>query len=160
MKKPNQTLFQKELGNIISIFGLPCGSACKESTCNVGDLGSILGLGRFPGEEKEYSLQYSGLENSLGCIVHGVTKSQTQLSHFYFHFHLYNWGFPSDSLVKTLPQCSNHRRCRFGPWVGSVPWRRPWQPIPAFLPGEFHGQWSLADYRPETHKELDTTEVT
>ena len=54
----------------------PGGSAGKESACNVGDLGSIPGLGRSPGEGKGYPLQYSGLENSMDCIVHGVTKSQ------------------------------------------------------------------------------------
>ena len=58
-------------------MGFPCGSAGKESTCNAGDLGSIPGLGRSPGEEKGYPLQYSGLENS---IVHGVSKSRTRLS--------------------------------------------------------------------------------
>ena len=47
------------------ILGLPCGSADKESTYNSGDLGSISGLGRSPGEEKGYPLQYSGLENSM-----------------------------------------------------------------------------------------------
>ena len=57
-------------------LGSPCGSAVKESTYNAGDLGSIPGLGRSPGEGKGYPLQYSGLENSMGCIVHGVTKSQ------------------------------------------------------------------------------------
>ena len=41
------------------------------------DLGSIPGLGRSPGEVKHYPLQYSGLENSMNCIVHGVTESQT-----------------------------------------------------------------------------------
>ena len=61
----------------------PCGSAGKEFTCNVGDLGSIPGLGRFPGEGKGYPLQYSGLENSMGCIVHGVPKSRTWLSNFH-----------------------------------------------------------------------------
>ena len=45
--------------------------------CNVGDLGLIPGLGRSPGEGKGYQLQYSGLENSMDCIVYGVTKSQT-----------------------------------------------------------------------------------
>ena len=55
----------------------PCGSTGKESACNAGDLGSIPGLGRSPGEEKGYPLPYSGLENSIDCIVHGVTKSQT-----------------------------------------------------------------------------------
>ena len=46
-------------------------------SCNAGDLGSIPGLGRSPGEGKGYSLQYSGQENSMDCIVHGVAKSQT-----------------------------------------------------------------------------------
>ena len=51
--------------------------------CNVGDLGLIPGLGRSPGEGGGDPFQYSGLENS---IVHGVSKSQTQLSDFHFHF--------------------------------------------------------------------------
>ena len=54
-----------------------CGSAGKESACNVGDLGSIPGLGRSPGEGKGYPLQYSGLENSMDCVVHGAVKSRT-----------------------------------------------------------------------------------
>ena len=58
-------------------LGFPCGSAGKESACNVGDLGSIPGLGRSPGEGKGYPLQYSGLENSMDCIVCGVAKSWT-----------------------------------------------------------------------------------
>ena len=71
-----------------SVFlGFPGGSADKESDCNVGDLGSIPGLGRSPGERKGYPLQYSGLENSMDCIVHRLTKSQTHLSDFPFHFH-------------------------------------------------------------------------
>ena len=67
-------------------LGFPCGSAAKESACNAGDLGSIPGLRRSPGEGKGYPLQYSGLENSKDCIVHGVAKSQTRLSGFHFHF--------------------------------------------------------------------------
>ena len=67
-------------------MGFPCGSAGKESTCNVGDLGSIPGLGRSPGEGKGYSLQYSGLENSMDYVVHGVKKSLTRLSDFHFQF--------------------------------------------------------------------------
>ena len=62
----------------------PCGSAGKESVRNAEDLGSIPGLGRSPGEGKGYRLQYSGLENSMDCIVHGVTKSQARLSNFHF----------------------------------------------------------------------------
>ena len=65
-------------------WGFPCGSAGKESACNVGGLGSIPGLGRCPGEGKGYPLQYSSLENSLDHIVHEVTKNQTQLSDFHF----------------------------------------------------------------------------
>ena len=56
--------------------------------CNAGDLGSIPGLGRSPGEGNSYSLQYSGLENSMDCIVHGVAKSQTQLSNFHTEVYL------------------------------------------------------------------------
>ena len=58
-------------------LGFPCGPPGKESSCNVGDMGSIPGLGRSPGEGKGYPLQYSGLENSVDCMVHGVAKSQT-----------------------------------------------------------------------------------
>ena len=65
----------------------PCGSAGKESTWNAGDQGSIPGLGRSPGEGNGNPLQYSGLENSMDCIVHGVAKSwiRQQLS---LHFKL------------------------------------------------------------------------
>ena len=59
----------------VSVF--PCSSAGKESACSVGDLGWIPGLGRSPGEGKGYPLYYSGLENSMDCIVPGVAKSQT-----------------------------------------------------------------------------------
>ena len=55
----------------------------KESA-NAGDLGLIPGLGRFLEEGKGYPLQYSALENCMDCIVHGVAKSQTRLSDFYF----------------------------------------------------------------------------
>ena len=58
-------------------MGLPGGSAGKESARNAGDLGSIPGLGRSPGDGKSYPLQYSGLENSVDCIVHGVAESDT-----------------------------------------------------------------------------------
>ena len=72
-------------------FIFPDSSVGKESACNAGDLGSIPGLGRSPGEGKGYPLQYSGLENSMDCIIHGVAQSDVtkQLSHShpsYFHF--------------------------------------------------------------------------
>ena len=69
-----------------------CSSVGKESACNAGGLGSILGLERSPGEGKGYSLQYSCLENSMDCVVHGDAKSWTQMSDFHTH--------PSGSVVK------------------------------------------------------------
>jgi len=51
------------------------------------------------------------------------------------------------------------RRCGFDHWVGKIPWRRAWQPIPVFLPGKSHGQRSLVGYGPLGCKELDATEV-
>ena len=58
-------------------MGFPGGSAGKECVCNAGDVGSIRGLGRSAGEGKGYPLQYSGLENSMDCIIHGVAESDT-----------------------------------------------------------------------------------
>ena len=54
----------------------------------MGDLSLIPGLGRSPGEGKGYPVQHSDLENSMGCIDHGVAKGRTQLSDFHFHFPL------------------------------------------------------------------------
>ena len=59
------------------VMGDSGGSDGKESACHAGDLGLIPGLGKSPEEGKGYPLQYSGLENSIDCIVHGVTKSFT-----------------------------------------------------------------------------------
>ena len=66
------------------LLGFPCGSPGKESACNAQDLGLVPELGRSPGEGKGYPLQYSGLGNSMDCIVHAVTNSRTQLSDFHF----------------------------------------------------------------------------
>ena len=66
------------------LLGFPGGSAGKEPACNVGDLGSIPGLGRSLGGGKGYPLQYSGQENSMDCKVHVFTESQTRLSDFHF----------------------------------------------------------------------------
>ena len=64
----------------------PCDSDGKESTCSAGDLGLIPGFGRSPAEGNGIPLQYSGLENSMDCINHGVAESdmaeQLSLSHF------------------------------------------------------------------------------
>ena len=69
------------------LVGFPSGSAGEESACNEGNLGLTPGLGRSSGERKGYPLQYSGLENSMDCIVHGVAKSRIKLS----NQHLNTW---------------------------------------------------------------------
>ena len=61
---------------IFTYVGFPDNSVGKQSACNAGDPRWIPGLGRSPGEGIGYPLQYSGLENSMHCTVHGVTKSQ------------------------------------------------------------------------------------
>ena len=55
---------------------IPCDLVGKESACNAGDLGSIPGLGKFPGEEKGYPLPYSCLENSMNYTVHGTLQAR------------------------------------------------------------------------------------
>ena len=72
-------------------LGFPCGSAGEEFTCNAGDLGLIPGLGRSLGEGKSYPLQYSGLDNSLDCIVHGVAKSRACFEKLAGTNNIYSW---------------------------------------------------------------------
>ena len=79
------------------LYILVIGSAGKEFTCNAGDLGLIPGFCRSPGEGNSYPFQYSGLENSKDCIVHGVAKNWKRLSDFHFPF---PWGFPGNSVSK------------------------------------------------------------
>ena len=73
---------QKGEANHSSILGLPLWLSWLRICPQCGRPG----LGRSPGEGKGHPLQYSGLENSTDCIVHGVTKSWTGLSNFHFHF--------------------------------------------------------------------------
>jgi len=71
------------------------------------------------------------------------------------------WGFPGIASGKEpVCQCKKLKRRGFDPQVRNSPWRRAWQPTPVLLPGESHGQRSLAGYRPWGHKEPDTTEAT
>ena len=82
--------------------GFPCGSAGEESACNVGELGSIPGLGRSPGKGNSYPLQYSGLENSKNCIVHGLQRISHNWATFTFtsfkSARLLIWVFPVNSI--------------------------------------------------------------
>ena len=77
MPRARVLLVPLSLGHWYQLFGFLCSSGGKESICNAGDVGSIPGLGRSPGEGKGYPLQYSGLENSMDSTVHGVKKSRT-----------------------------------------------------------------------------------
>ena len=77
-----KAIYEKPTANII----LNGGSDGKVSVYDAGHPGLIPGLERSPGEGKGYLLQYSGLENSMDCVVHGVAKSRTRLSDFPFTF--------------------------------------------------------------------------
>ena len=76
-------------------------------------------------------------------------------------YHLYVLlGFPGDiSGKEPACQCGRHKRHRFDPWLGKIPWRRVWQHAPVFLPVESHEQRSLAGYSPWGRKESDMTEA-
>ena len=104
-------------------LGFPGGSAGTESACDVGDLGSIPGLGRSPGGRKGYPLQYYGLEISMDCIVHEVIESDTTWATF-THADLFLsvlslicsvQAFSSFSLLS----CASHRSgfSYWGPWA-------------------------------------------
>ena len=106
---------------------LPCGSDGKESACNAGDLGSVPGLGRSPGEGKGYPLQYSCLVNPMDggawwAAVHGVAKSRARLSDFTFtlrfhalekematHSSVLAWRIPGTGEPGGLPSLGLHR---------------------------------------------------
>ena len=90
-----------------SVFlDFPCGLVGKESTCNVGDLGSILGLRRSPGERKGYPLQYPSLENSMDCVSpwgHKESDRTKQLSlHFVSAGGQEDWKSASQQPLKSL----------------------------------------------------------
>ena len=125
----------------------PGASDGKESACSAGDLGSIPGLGRSPGEGNGNSLSYSCLENPMDretwwVTVHGLAKSWLQGV-------TNTESFPGGTRGKERGcQYRRPRRRGFDPWVGRIPWRRAWQPTPVFLPGKLHEQRSLLGYSP------------
>ena len=122
------------------------GSDGKESAYRAGDIRDmslIPGSGRSPGEGNGNPLQCSCLGNPMDrgawqAMIQRAAESQTWLK------------WPSRH-----PHC---RRPGFDPWIGKIPCKREWQPTPVFLPGEFHGQKSLAGYSPWGHEVWDTTE--
>ena len=111
----------------------------KDSTCNAGDLCSIPGLGRSPGDGKGYPLQYSGLENSMDCIVHEVAQSRTRLKRL-------SSSSSRHSGKESAYQWRRHKRQAFDPWIGKIPlekekathssilaWKIPWTEKPSGL---------------------------
>ena len=107
----------QELANVFG-GGFSCGSAAKESACNVGDLGSIPGLGRSPGEGKGYPLQYSGLENSVQSM------GSQRVGHDWatFTFTLGGWQAASKAAVfTTIPPILLARISGFHRW-----WVQKW----------------------------------
>ena len=113
-------------------------------------------LTRLPGShipgQTQLWIFYTGTENKL--VLLGLESKWKISSPPKSLFKII--GFPGGSVDKRI--CLKCRRTRFDPWVGKIPWTREWQPTPAFLPGEFHGQRSLAGYSPWGHKESDTTD--
>ena len=99
-------------------MGFLRGSAGKESSCNAGDLGSIPGFSRSPGEGKSYPLQYSGLENAMDCIACRVAKSWIPLSDF--HFHPNHDGGISESFGASVPESDGHWMLIAFPASGSL----------------------------------------
>ena len=100
-----------------NIMGFPGGSDGKESACNMGDLGSITGSGRLPGERNGYPLQYFCLENSMDRkdwwrLVHDVAKSQTRLrDNLYAEYIMQNAGLDeAQAGIKTAGRNINNLR--------------------------------------------------
>ena len=148
----------------------PNGSVGKESACNAGDTGDsglIAGWARSPGRRNGNPLQYPCLENpvdrSWQATVHGVAKHWTRLmiifGFFWDHLYCYLGHAGGLSGIKS----THHRRIHSESWAQSlvrkIPWRRAWQPSPVSLPGESHGQRSLACSLYGC-TESDTTEAT
>ena len=92
-----------------------------------------------------------GQRSLAGYSPWGRKESDTtERVHFHFHFQTMKRGFPGGASGKeSACQCKRHKRCGFNPWVRKIPWRKKWQPTPVFLPGESHGQRSLAGYSPQ-----------
>ena len=139
--KPNSTSLSSflltpmvSLQFVLRLWNNSKSSVGKVCTCNAGDLGSIPGLGRSPGEGKFYPLLYSGLYSPWGCKELDTTEQLSLSLHSL-----------TGQSVKNLPAVQETQV-----WflVRKIAWRRKWQPIPVFLPGKSHGQRSLASSRP------------
>ena len=131
---------------------------CPRSGCFPGmHLASLLGI--LPAWGEWGCLPpHGGRILAQGCRRTLALRSWTPFTLKILNVHLYMpRGLPSGSVERIHCQ---HRRHGIDPWVGKTPWRRKWQPTPVFLPGEFHGQRSLAATVHGVSEESDTTEHT
>ena len=151
------------LGTSILFFELPWSLSGKDSTRIAGATGGAFDpwVRRIPWRRKCYPLPWT---EEPGTSVHRLTKRWTRLKQLYTHAHILfsivavpiyrlPWGLRSKESI------CQFRRCEFNPWVEKIPWRKAWQHTPVFLPGQFHGQKSLAGYSLTGHKESDVTET-
>ena len=99
------------------------------------------------------------MKRRTGVMAGQSTVESIELGTCCFHGLTTLW-MSQVALVVKNPLCKRPKRCRFDPWVGKIPWRRAWQLTPVFLPGESHGQRSLAGYSPWDHKESDMAKHT
>ena len=110
----------------------------------------VCGLGELPQGVREskifctWSTIYQGHHNLKGSPDTHIEEKKSP-------FIEDSPGAPSQVASGKEPacQCRRHKRCKFNPGVGMIPWRRAWQPTPGFLPGESHGQRSLVSYSPQ-----------
>ena len=137
----------------LTFLGFPGDTNSKESACNAGNPGSISGLGRRPGKGNGNPLQYSCLENSMD---RGAWWAPAMGSQRIRH----NWE--TNTFTSLVAQMVKHPPVMQETWVWSLdqaePLEKEMATTPVFLPGEFHGQKSLAGYSPWSCKESDTPE--
>ena len=161
------------------LMGFPGSSDGQESASNAADPGSIPGSGRSPEKgmathfpilawripwiEKPGRLQPTGSQRvgndwatntftllfSTLWLIRWILLSSYSL---YMRIFIVEFLLQLFSGKESTCKCRSRRRLRFDPWVGKIPWRRAWQPTPVFLPGEPHGQRSLAGYCSSRHK--------
>ena len=106
-------------------------------------------------------LNFQTLHFLINLIVCTLSSSQIFITLHSLREQKFVWGFlDGASCQETACQRRRPKGQEFDPWIWKIPWKRAWQPIAAFLPGESHGLRSLVDYSPQSHKELDKTEAT
>ena len=94
------------------------------------------------------------------CCIQKCTKITEELRNTSITYGLASQAPQASLVIKNPPANAGDIRGKFHPWVRKIPWRREWQPIPLFLPGESHGQTSLVGYSPRGRKELEMAEAT